>query len=74
MDDRFSLYVKNVPQPLRPIEEGETEETLKAAGVSVWDGDVVEMGGMVAQNPKNLDDQWYVGKAFFEENYIPYEK
>ena len=71
MDNRFSLFVKKTPQPLRPIEEGETEETLRADGVSVWDGDVVEMGGMVAVNPKDPADMWYVAKKFFEDSYVP---
>lgn len=38
-------------------------------GVSVWEGDTPEIGGMVAQNPKDATDRWYVAKAFFEENY-----
>jgi hypothetical protein len=40
-------------------------------GISVSDEDkklpTLE-GGMVARNPKNHADQWYVAKKYFEEN------
>lgn len=63
----FRNYIKNVKQPMRPYIPG---EDLVAQGVSVWGGDVPEQGGMVAQNPKNLSDMWYVAKKFFQDNYI----
>jgi hypothetical protein len=25
-------------------------------------------GGMIARNPDNYNDQWYVAKAYFEKN------
>ena len=59
-------YQKNAVQPMRPYIPG---EDLEAQGVSVWDGDTLEVGGMIAKNPDNLDDQWYVAKEFFEKNY-----
>ncbi|MBW2636961.1 MAG: hypothetical protein JRC86_05480 [Deltaproteobacteria bacterium] len=59
-------YIKTVAQPMRPYIPGEDLE-----GVSVWEGDVLEDGGMIARNPKDSSDQWYVAKAFFEANYIP---
>ncbi|MBW1814151.1 MAG: hypothetical protein JRJ39_10945, partial [Deltaproteobacteria bacterium] len=31
--------------------------------------DTPEQGGMIARNPKNHKDQWYIAKKFFEENY-----
>lgn len=64
----FKDYIKTVKQPMRPYVPG---ENLPAQGVSVWDGDVPEKGGMVAQNPKDPKDMWYVAKEFFEDNYIP---
>jgi len=63
----FKNYIKHVAQPMRPYMPG---EDLEAQGISVWDGDVPEEGGMIAVNPKNEDDKWYVAKAFFEENYV----
>jgi len=68
MDERFKNYIKKLVQPMRPYEPG---EDLQAQGISVWDGDIIELGGMVAVNPDNLEDKWYVAKDFFEKNYIP---
>ena len=62
----YKDYIKKVVQPMRPYVEG---EDLAAQGVSVWAGDVPELGGMVAINPKDPSDQWYVAKQFFEDNY-----
>jgi hypothetical protein len=38
-------------------------------GVSVNKEDTPEVGGMIAYNPDNIKDRWYVAKKFFEENY-----
>jgi hypothetical protein len=42
------------------------------SGVSVSDADNAEVAyggvGMVARNPKNHEDQWYVAKKYFDEN------
>jgi hypothetical protein len=59
-------YIKQTRQPMRPYVPGESLE-----GISVWEGDTPEAGGMIAINPKDSTDQWYVAKAFFEENYRP---
>ena len=66
----YKDYIKNTRQPMRPYVNG---EDLAAQGVSVWDGDTPEVGGMVAINPKDPTDQWYVAKKFFEENYMSAE-
>lgn len=63
----FKNYIKKTLQPMRPYVPG---EDLKLQNVSVWGGDTPEEGGMVAQNPKNPDDMWYVAKTFFVNNYI----
>lgn len=60
----FKDYIKQTKQLMRPYIPGETLD-----GVSVWQGDTLEEGGMVAINPKDPADQWYVAKAFFNENY-----
>ena len=46
----FKDYIKTVRQPMRPYIAG---EDLQAQGVSVWAGDIPEVGGMIAVNPKN---------------------
>jgi len=68
----FKPYLKNKPQMLRPWtpEDGDAE-TMNAKGISVWEGDTPEEGGMIAQNADKPEDVWYVAKSFFEANYIP---
>ena len=68
----FRPYLKNKPQMLRPwIPEDGDAEAMNAKGISVWEGDVPEAGGMIAQNADNPHDVWYVAKSFFEANYVP---
>lgn len=68
----FKPYLKNKPQMLREwaLEDGDAE-AMGAKGISVWEGDIPEEGGMIAQSADNPEDVWYVGKAFFEANYVP---
>ena len=61
----FKNYIKKSLQPMRPYVLGED-----LTGISVWEGDTPETGGMIAINPKDPKDQWYVAKKFFKENYI----
>lgn len=58
------LYCKTALQPMRPYETGED-----LTGVSVNAEDTPEPGGMIAWNPANPNDKWYVGKKFFADNY-----
>lgn len=40
-------------------------------GISISDPDkqlATLEGGMIARNPKNHKDQWYVAKKYFDEN------
>ena len=61
----FKNYMKKSLQPMRPYIPGED-----LARISVWAGDIPEEGGMIAQNPNDPKDVWYVGKKFFEKNYV----
>lgn len=60
----YKLYRKTATQPMRPYVPGED-----LTGISVNKEDTPEIGGMIAVNPKNPEDRWYVAKKFFEENY-----
>jgi len=60
----IKLYKKSAIQPMRPYVPGEDME-----GISVSKEDTPELGGMIAVNPKNNEDRWYVDKQFFEKNY-----
>ena len=57
-------YRKKGTTPMRPYLAGES-----LAGVSVSETDTPGLGGMIAHNPANPDDQWYVAKAYFDEHY-----
>ncbi len=58
-------YRKKNVQPMRPYVLGED-----LTGISVSEEDTPETGGMIAVNPENNEDRWYVAKKFFEENYV----
>lgn len=58
-------YRKKELQPMRPYIPGEDLQ-----GISVSDVDTPELGGMIARNPKDYNDQWYVAKDFFNSVYV----
>ena len=61
----IKFYVKKLLQPMRPYILGED-----VSGISVNQEDTLQIGGMVAHNPDNPDDRWYVAKLYFEKNYL----
>lgn len=61
----FKQYRKSAIAEMRPYVEGED-----LAGISVNKEDSPGLGGMIARNPKNHQDQWYVAKQFFADNYV----
>ena len=61
----YKNYRKKHTQLLRPYVPGED-----LSDVSVSATDTPELGGMIAINPDNTDDKWYVAKKFFEDNYV----
>jgi len=61
----YKNYRKKSVQPMRPYVEGEN-----LTGVSISGTEVPGPGGMVAYNPKDPEDKWYVSKDFFLENYV----
>lgn len=62
----FKRYMRKAYAELRPYVPGE-----ELHAVSVNAEDTPELGGMIARNPKNHADQWYVAKQFFADNYDP---
>lgn len=50
---------------MRPYIPGESLD-----GVSVSAEDTPELGGMIARNPDNHEDQWYVNHDYFEKNLV----
>ena len=63
---QWKQYKRKWLSEMRPYETGED-----LSGVSVADVDTPEEGGMIARNPKNNKDQWYVAKAYFDDNLEP---
>ena len=60
----WKKYRKTALQEMRPYIPGED-----LSNVSVSKEDTPEEGGMIARNSKNPNDQWYIAKDFFEQNY-----
>jgi hypothetical protein len=63
--ENYKNYIKKAVQLMRPYIPGED-----LTGISVSPEDTPEAGGMIAINPKNPNDKWYVAKDFFQENYV----
>ncbi len=62
--NEYKNYRKKSVQPMRPYVPGED-----LTGISVSPDDTPEEGGMIAMNPTDPDDKWYVSKDFFLEHY-----
>lgn len=60
----FKAYRKVGHQLMRPYIEGED-----MTSIAVSPTDTPELGGMIAMNPKDPKDIWYVAKVFFADNY-----
>jgi len=63
---KWKKYLKR-PSPIemRPYIQGED-----LTGISVSDQDDPETDmGMIARNPDNHDDQWYIARTYFEKHY-----
>lgn len=50
---------------MRPYVKG---EDLSGVSVSKEDNPETDMG-MIARNPKNHEDKWYVARKYFEDNF-----
>lgn len=69
MTAEFKQYRRTNIAEMRPYEPGEPLD-----GISVADVDDPETDfGMVARNPKNHADQWYVARQYFIDNFEPLE-
>ena len=62
--NEFKQYRKKGVAEMRRYAAGEN-----LSGISVSKEDTPEPGGMIARNPVNHDDQWYVAKEYFEKNF-----
>lgn len=62
----WNQYRRTNLAEMRPYVPGESLD-----GVSVSAVDTPALGGMIARNPENHADQWYVARAYFEANFEP---
>lgn len=60
----WGLYRKKGVTKMRPYVNGESLE-----GVSVSEVDDPSQGGMIACDPDNDADKWFVSKDYFDKNY-----
>jgi hypothetical protein len=60
----FKLYKRKGLSEMRPYRKG---ESLIGISVSPEDNPETDMG-MIARNPNNHADKWYVARKYFEEN------
>ena len=63
----FNQYVRKGVSEMRPYVKGEDLSGVSVSDVDDPDSDL----GMIARNPKNHDDQWYVARKYFEDNFEP---
>ena len=68
MTEEFKEYRRTNIASMRPYIKG---ESLADISVSKEDNPANDMG-MIARNPDNYKDQWYVARAYFEKNFEPY--
>jgi hypothetical protein len=61
----FKKYIRKGCSEMRPYVPGEDLSNVSVAAV-----DMPTFGGMVARNPENHEDQWYVAKKYFEDNLV----
>lgn len=61
----FRKYVRTNIAEMRPYIKG---EDLSNISVSPEDSPLEDLG-MIARNPKNHKDQWYVARQYFEDNF-----
>ena len=60
----FSYYQKTSLHEMRPYVSGEDLSNVSVSPVDDPENDM----GMIARNPKNHADQWYVARQYFEDN------
>ena len=62
--NEFKKYTRKGFSEMRPYILGED-----LCNVSVAEVDTPGSGGMIARNPTNYSDQWYMAGQYFEDNF-----
>lgn len=70
MSSEFKKYRRSNIAEMRPYVHG--DQAIHVISISEEDLKLPTLvGGMVARNPDNHADQWYVAKAYFDKNFEP---
>jgi len=64
----YKQYQRKGLSEMRPYIQG---EDLTGISVSEPDKNNLHLGGMIARNPKNHDDKWFVAQKYFDDNLEP---
>ncbi len=67
MSTEFKQYKRKGLSEMRPYIQGEDQSKFSVNPVDDPESDM----GMVARNPENHDDQWYVARKYFDDNLEP---
>lgn len=65
----FKNYRRTNIAEMRPHVAGEDMTNISVSNPDKLNGGPDADRGMVARNPKNHDDQWYVARKYFEDNF-----
>ncbi len=65
--DEFKQYRRKGLAEMRPYVPG---EDLSGVSVAAVDNPALT-GGMIARNPANHADQWFVAQEYFDKNFEP---
>ena len=65
----FKRYRKKGVAEMRIYAPGEDLSNVSVSNADMAEIASGEPGGMIARNPNDHADQWYVAKKFFEDNY-----
>ncbi len=63
----WQQYKRKGLSEMRPYIKGEDLTSVSVADVDDPENDM----GMIARNPENHEDQWYVARQYFEDNLEP---
>lgn len=66
-NEPWAQYKRKGLSEMRPYVKGEDLTKISVSDVDDPESDM----GMVARNPKNHEDQWYVARKYFEDNLEP---
>jgi len=67
--NEFKKYTRKGFSEMRPYIPGEDLSDVFVAEVNP-----PELGGMIARDPENHEDQWYMEETYFRENFIPVDE